>query len=234
MMAILARAPDKRLVAFAYDLESGRKYPDIDVSGHKRVSYVTISPLGNYVLVHGTLTGSVSRKGDANLIYDLQGRQVGPMWRQYGRPSHFDLAVDNNGDEVAVGVSKSGPEARRVIKRRLRDGEITVLTGRGYASHTSARNIRKPGWVFVSYSVDKHKRNRDPYHSEIVAVPLDGSMDVRRIAQTRSVGYDQYLAEPHGSPSPDGSRVIWASNWGNRGGPIGAYVATLPAEALSP
>jgi hypothetical protein len=60
----------------------------------------------------------------------------------------------------------------------------------------------------------------------VVAIRIDGSGDIRRIAQARSV-MREYLSEMHASPSPDGTRVIWASNWGVAGGPISDYVADL-------
>lgn len=34
-----------------------------------------------------------------------------------------------------------------------------------------------------------------------------------------------YLTEPHGCPSPDGRRVVFASSWRNSTGPIAGYVA---------
>jgi hypothetical protein len=65
-----------------------------------------------------------------------------------------------------------------------------------------------------------------PFYQEIVALRTDGSGEIRRIAHTRSSKHD-YRSEAHASPSPDGSQVIWASNWGQARGPIAAYVARL-------
>jgi hypothetical protein len=44
--------------------------------------------------------------------------------------------------------------------------------------------------------------------------------------QTRNVPFD-YWSETHASPSPDGSQVIWSSNWGVGGGPVYDFVAHL-------
>ncbi|RUV53572.1 hypothetical protein EOB77_01380, partial [Mesorhizobium sp. M7A.F.Ca.MR.228.00.0.0] len=53
-----------------------------------------------------------------------------------------------------------------------------------------------------------------------------GSREVRRIVQTRNAPFD-YWSETHASPSPDGSQVIWSSNWGVPGGPVYEFVAHL-------
>ncbi len=65
-----------------------------------------------------------------------------------------------------------------------------------------------------------------PFYAEIVALRIDGSGALRRIVHTRSARAD-YWSEAHASPSPDGTQVVWASNWGRAGGPVAAYVARL-------
>jgi len=206
-------------VAFAYDLEEKRKYPDINLNDVKR-DWVSISASGRYIVLNGGINGE---RGDQTQIFDLDGQKAGRLWEEYGCPSHYDLTIDDQGDDVAVGVAKSRPHDGRVIKRRLRDGKITVLTAGGYASHTSARNIGRPGWVYVTF---QHRGpTRPPYWDEVVAVKLDGSMTVERIAHLHTQRVD-YLTEAHAVPSPDGNRVVWASAWGAVAGrPISAYVA---------
>jgi hypothetical protein len=140
------------------------------------------------------------------------------------------MAIDADGADIYVGISKTPPDEFHIIKRRLDDGKVTALAPYGDASHVSARNIRWPGWVFVSYQGSfEHTsamRYPAPFYSEVIALRIDGSGDIRRIAQTRSV-MREYLSEMHASPSPDGTRVIWASNWDVAGGPISDYVAHL-------
>jgi hypothetical protein len=156
------------------------------MSGLGSIHWVSVSAGGNYVVLnHGNDNTSVS------------GSKVGSTWTAYGRPSHYDLAVDDQGEEVAVGVSKSGPDDGRVTKRRLRDGVVTVLTTGGYASHSSTRNLNRSGWAYSTYS-----GNTTPalYRAEIIAARLDGTR-VERIAHHRGLTAD-YLTEQHGAPSP--------------------------------
>lgn len=208
-------------IAFAYDLKRKQKYPDL-VLNDVLVDWVSISSSGKYVVLNGRLSGA---RGDQTQVYDLKGNKVGGLWSEYGRPSHYDLAVDENGDDIAVGVSKSQPDNGRVIKRRLSDGQVTVLTPGGYASHTSTRNVDRPGWAYVTY---QHRGPTwPPFWDEVVAVKLDGSQTVERIAHLHTKRTD-YLTEAHAVPSPDGKRVLWATNWESATGrPIGAYVAHL-------
>ena len=221
MIVVEAKREEKHVV-FAYDLLAKRKYPDILLDDVK-VDWVSISASGKHVVLNGRISGE---RGDQTQVYDLKGGKVGSLWSEYGRPSHYDLTVDGNGDDVAVGVSKSKPDDGRVIKRRLRDGQVTVLTVGGYASHTSTRNVRRPGWAYVSY---QHcGPTWPPYWGEVVAVKLDGSMKVERIAHLHAQSFD-YLTEAHAVPSPDGRRVLWAaSHSGKTGRPVSTYVAELP------
>lgn len=218
-VVVAATNPAGRRVAFVFDCERRKKYPDLDVDGI-RLDWASISPLGNYIVIDAD---AFTELEDNAQVYDREGRKIGTLWAEYGRPSHYDLTVDEAGDEVAIGVSKSRPDNGRVIKRRLRDGVITVLTAGGYASHTSTRNIRRPGWAYVTYH--GHDGQWPPYSDEVVAVKLDGSLTLERFAHLHTVRKD-YPTEAHAVPSPDGHRVLWASNWANPAGrPIGTYVA---------
>ena len=218
-MIVIDGSKDADRVAFAYDLSAGKKFPDL-ILNDIDIDWVSVSASGKYIVLNGRIN---SKKGDQTQVYDLDGNRIGELWDEYGRPSHFDLTTDDDGEDIAVGVSKSIPDDGRVIKRRLRDGKVTVLTSGGYASHTSTRNVKRPGWAFVTY---QHTGpSWPPYWDEVVAVKLDGSMTVERIAHLNSRRTD-YLTEAHAVPSPDGSRVLWASSWrAESGRPISAYVA---------
>ncbi len=218
---VLVGKKQEKPVAFAYDLIAKRQYPDLSLNG-LTLDWASVSASGKYIVVNGQING---KNGDQTQVYDLEGRAVGELWAEYGRPSHYDLALDENGDDVAVGVSKSKPDDGRVIKRRLSDGRVTVLTPGGYASHTSTRNVKRPGWAFVTY---QHRGPTwPPFWDEVIAVKLDGSMAIERIAHLHTADTD-YLSAAVAVPSPDGQRVLWASNWNAvTGRPVAAYVARL-------
>jgi hypothetical protein len=213
-------------VIFAYDLVENKKYPDINLSELQGVnSYCTIAPSGRFIFCYQRF----SEKTNTAYVLDLEGRQV-QHWVEHHRPGHGDLTLDEDGRDVYVGISKSQPDKFHVIKRRLEDGTITELLARSSAQHVSARNINRPGWVFVTFGTARPKvRDADgwaPYFQEIAALKLDGSGNLRQIVHTRSAKQD-YWSEPHASPSPDGSKVIWASNWERAGNPVSSYVARV-------
>ena len=215
--AVVLATRDGKKEIFVVDVLNKIKGPDIEID---RLDNCTISPRGNYIVVDGFLNGEedriqVRRATDGTLVWSET---------RYGMPSHFDVQVDQNGDEVVVGVAKSAPYGGNLIKRRLSDGLLTVLVDTGYASHTSGRNYKRQGWVYVTYQTRDNPKSY-PYQNEIVAVKLDGSK-VERICNIRSRDFT-YVAEAHGSPSPDGKKVIFASDWDSGTYPVQAYVVDI-------
>ncbi len=219
-------------VAFAFDIPSQTKFPDIRLDALPgENSYCTISPLGEKsVCFQSQEIGSLF-----TYVFDLNGELL-QEWREDHRPGHGDLAVDVDGSEIIVGVSKSTPDKYHVIKRRLDDGKVTVLAPYGEATHVSLRSISKNKWATVSYEGDPVEVGRHPKWSQhsrqIVLVALDGSGTSHVIADTKNEKSD-YYSETHGSISPDGSQVIWSSNWGRKGGPVYDFVTQLQPTTLT-
>lgn len=215
---------------------------------------VAISPLGKFVIVRWSdekttiYNASNMQEGGSDLIYNL---------------SHFDYAVDIDGSEVAVGVHKPAEtiatnvilKSGIVIKQKLdvniemcndksefEDCGMTVLLDKGYASHVSTRNVNRLGWAYVSYLTemsDYPNGNHAPFYSEVVAVNMDGSQRFERYGHFRRkktvlpAGVSK--SEPHALPSPDGKKIIFASNWNNsssNGIAMNPYVIETIEESL--
>ena len=214
------------LVAFAYDLLARKKYPDVNLDNLPGVhAYCGISPSGRYIYCFHRIDDGT----EVTYIFTVDGVQV-QHWTEHHRPGHGDMAIDEDGGDVYVGISKADPDKWHVIKRRLADGKVTDLAPAGYGTHVSTRNVNRPGWAFVSYEGSYSKLlgspGYAPFYQEVVALRIDGSGEVRRIALTRNAKSD-YYSETHASPSPDASQVIWSSNWGEPGGPVADYVTRL-------
>ena len=222
------------LVAFAYDIATRTKYADIDLGRLAgKNNFCSISPSGRYILCDQT---SLFGQNTA-YVFDIDGRQR-QHWTEHHRPGHGDMTIDADGRDVYVGISKSNPDKYHIIKRSLDDATVTSIANFGDCQHASTRNIKRAGWVFVTYSgsYEQAVANPDwlPYYQEVVALRIDGSGEVLRIVQTRDAKSD-YWSESHASPSPDGSLVIWSSNWGHAGGPVADYVAKVAwPTAVSP
>ncbi|MCA0316697.1 MAG: hypothetical protein LCH88_01390 [Proteobacteria bacterium] len=233
-IAIRALAPGGGEVVFAFDLAEQRKGADIPLQGLPgRTNSCTISPLG----LHVACFQNVPDGTDQAFIFSRDGNLV-QRWPEHHRPGHGDMTVDADGSEVYVGISKAPPDRYFIIKRRLTDGAVTVLAPTGEGQHASLRSTGRPGWVFVTYAGDPAAVARRPgwapFAREVVALKIDGSGEFRRVVHTHSVRHD-YWNEAQASPSPDGTQIIWASNWNRPGGPIHAFVARLdwPARAAA-
>ncbi len=225
-VAIIAkRDSDSHEVVFIVNVKTGVKEPDIDMDGIvDEVNNCTISPLGNYIVASTDISGN----NDILMIIDANSRAITLIETDRGIPSHFDVQIDQDGDEIVAGVAKTEVtrngvfvESGTIIKRKLLTGEMSVISDKRYASHTSGRSINESGWVYVTY----HNRNPSypPYVGEVVKVKLDGT-EIRRVASLHAIKFD-YYSEPHAVPSPSGSRVMWASDWENNDYPVQAYVA---------
>ena len=143
---------------------------------------------------------------------------------------HPDLAVnpfDGNEDVIigqqhcGGGTKIDGKDVGGVVMVRLRDGRVTSLTdpaNEAQPHHISTRNLRRPGWVYVGYFPEPGAR----FNDEIVAIKMDGSNDVQRFAHKHTVSSGCYRCESHAVPSPDGRRMLWASNWAGNCGSCGS------------
>jgi hypothetical protein len=228
---VSTRVSDGKLIAFAVNTATGQKYPDIDLIA-KGINYTSddaiyTSPLGDLIFISSAITGGAGT-ADNGIVLDLQGNQVGSRWLEYGLPSHVDLSVDVNGNEVVVGTAKSGSYPGRIVMRDMRTGAITPLDAGGYAIITSTRNKRLPGWAFVNHSgrfSALDAANHPPYNGEIFAVKLDGSNVVTRFVQSHN-DFTDYDNQGFVGPSPDGMRFVFASSWG-AGRPVQTYVVDL-------
>ncbi len=222
------RKADAHEVILVADVVRGCKKPDMDMHGVAvTVNNCTISPRGNYIVI----AGDWGLGPDRLQVRDANTGSILYTETERGMPSHFDVQIDQNGDEVVAGVAKTsayGVRSGTVIKRVLGSGEITVISNHKYASHTSGRAINRPGWVFVTYQ--NRNTSYPPYLNELVAVKLDGTR-TERICHLHSNRYN-YVSESHGVASPDGSRVLWASDWDTTAYPIQAYVADFRHKAL--
>ena len=222
---------DGRFDALVIDIDKRKALPPIHLSELPGDSdYCTISPLGTFVVCVQEVGNDVE-----NMFVLLPGGKIVQRWEENHRPGHGDMTVDDAGDEVYVGISKSDPDRYHVIKRRLKDGVVTSLAGYGEGQHVSLRATTGPKLAFVSYGGDPVEvashPDWAPFAREVIALPLDGRGPARLIAQTQNVHFD-YWSETHASPSPDGSQVIWSSNWGRPGGPVYDFVTRVNSSEL--
>ncbi len=187
--------------------------------------WVSISPLGNYVVVDY----ATSNKGrfEGVEVYD---RNLNFLWQKPLGAGHSDLGIDANSEEVLVIIYYDDETNNNIVKKcRLANGDETSLLTLSWQfdGHISCQNLARSGWCFVS-TFDSEARLTDdslswlPFEDEIFAVKMDGSGEVQRIAHHHSRRFSpntpdrdnsNYWAEPHATVSRDGGRILFGSNW---------------------
>lgn len=157
---------------------------------------------------------------------------------------HASLGRRANGRDtynaVAYDAGPGGSDVGSLVTFDLADGHAEVVVGpaTGFpyppkGTHVSALAWDAPGWVVVSIVGDP--AGQGVLDNEIVLADTNTGR-VCRAAHHRSRGRNNtrlahpYWAEPHAVPSPSGTRVLFASDWGD-GGTVDTYVLELPAYA---
>jgi hypothetical protein len=155
--------------------------------------------------------------------------------------NHAGLGLSATGVDTWYGVVfDPGPQGNddigSLVTFDLTTGKSRTIIGpkTGYpyppTGHVSVMAYRRPGWAFVSTRGDL--TGKGLLDLEItIANTADGT--VCRAGRHRSWGKanthlaDPYWAEAHAVPSPSGTRVLFASDWGN-GATVDSYVMELP------
>jgi len=152
----------------------------------------------------GTHVVVCSNTGAGVHVYDLNLNFVRTL---FSKCEHGDIGYDLVNNESLV---QDCPDRYA----RLDTGAVTNLTPSG-CGHVSTRNYNRHGWSYTSK------------FGMVYAKRLDGTNIVERFAHHRSTE-SSYDAQAKGVVSPDGSKVMWNSDWGS--GTVYAYVAEMPGN----
>jgi hypothetical protein len=186
-------------LAIVYDIVNNAVISKKDLGS---ADWVSISPSGSYVVIR------VEPKTLGALVYD---RNLNFLRKVFNHGSHGDLGYDGSGNEIYAQVCTGKGRGR------LENGLISeLMPGFNECGHISLRSYKRPGWALKSGD------------GEVYAIKLDGSGIVQRFAHEHSSSAN-YDAEPKGVISPDGSKVMWNSDWGS--GTVYAYVAEMPGNS---
>ncbi|PYV01227.1 MAG: hypothetical protein DMG10_18300, partial [Acidobacteria bacterium] len=199
-------AGDNRYV-FVYEISTDRKGPVFDTGG-RGFDSLYITPNDNV---------SITWLGAGVDLFDRNMNFLRPLTRAGG---HMDYTRDTNGDEVLIWTNSNdlSPICNNgIVKVRLSDGSQTCLLSLDWSLAVHISGTDNSGWVFVeTYAPGDPSPGSSgwkPYTNEILKVKLDGSQ-VERLAHHRSRPLDSYNYEPRVSASRDGSKIIYASNFG--------------------
>lgn len=195
------------------------------------IDYATISPSGNYVIINFDAQPSIGQPPARYQGMEVYDRNMNFLRNVSSRGgTHADYGYDMAGHEVIicradqeVGVTHHG-----LVMVELGTGiKTSVLADStmGWGFHVSCRNINRRGWAYVSQFGETYSTR--PYYQKVFALKLDGSQTVEVFAQEHHSTVDEYNRCAMAVPNRDGTKVMWASDWGNTttNAPVCAYVA---------
>lgn len=200
------------------------------------------------------LAGKVSTaSGHGDLTRDAGGQQ----WFVQTNANNADLFTDAHyiiKAKIPNGIVFSSPGV--VDRAATESSGASVRLVRldwEHNIHISCRNTRAPGWCTVSTSSDGsgYANGWQPFEDEVFRVFLDSrhtSPHVDRVAHHRSSsgavaardgcsGRSNYWAQPHSTNSPDGTKIIFGSNWRricDTSDPVDAFILTIGAAGTPP
>lgn len=230
------------LEIFSYDIQQKKILGTLVLPGTKGnvdSDFCSVSASGKFVIVFFTTT-KFGYPSSSLQLYDINMK-----WQRQIAASgnHVDFQYDIAGDEVVVvrdNDNGKGSNDRGIFSVRLSDGRRRREMKDGvvnWATHTSCRNIRRPGWCYVS-EFATHKvtdYNWSSNYNEVFALKLDGSGTVERFAKEHhstdlNFNYDSqqgYTRSAMAVPNLDGSLVLFASDWedASLAGVVHSYVA---------
>jgi hypothetical protein len=193
------------------------------------LDWVAISPSGTYVLV-----GYNGASGQRFEVYDratltLQ-RTIDPTGAGTQGLAHADMGYDSAGNECVVIMDTDNTSGTYIAIRsyRLDNGAATTqLPADQMASnyHISCRNTARPGYAYVSTYADPGNDDTKDLWREIFALKLDGTGTIERFSQhfrhenptdNFSIpGTLNYMRQSQATPNRDGSKVLFASDFGD-------------------
>ncbi len=202
--------------------DNGNFDPNDSSGDNQMLDWASISALGNYVIVNYR-----SKKDDPEQEYTIEqyDRDLNHIRRLAEDAAHGDLGLDVNDKEVYVqfGFGTLSGEDNTGIWMYPLDGSarVQLLPDKYNGGHVSCRNYQRPGWCYLN---TRYLWNGSGVR-EVFALKLDGSETVERFAQTHnSTGNSGYTQV---GVSPDGTQVLFASDWGDGQLPEDTFLVTV-------
>jgi hypothetical protein len=196
---------------FVYEISTDSKGPVLETDGHDFDSV--------YMSADDDVTVTWLEAGTGRFEgIELFDRNMGFL-RQVARAGgHMHMTRDANGDAVLVWINAGDPQPicdNGIVKIRLSDAHQTCLLtlDASLAAHVSASD---QGWVVVSTYAPSDPSPAGawpPYTNEILRLNLAGGQ-IERLAHHRSRPSNDYNWEPKATVNRDGTRIVYASNFG--------------------
>lgn len=179
----------------------------INVKGRWKLSsidWISVSPSGKYIVLNESKINGASGgmyRYDINFKnkVKLQYKRHNKLLSQGG---HGDMGYDTDGNEVLIQFI-AGLGIYQFNLDNPKEIGTNILSPYG-GGHISCRNIERKGWCYITTHAKQYR--------SIFALKIDGSKDetVQAFTQTHM---SEDINKIFGSPSPDGTKVIFNSDW---------------------
>lgn len=221
--AVAGKTDDGSMAMALVDLNGAKILAKKSVPPDWVDDWISVSPSGKYVVTMGKGYSRIFDR-DLKLLHALPEGSYG----------HGDLCQGADGREALVfdGADLQLNGDRNINIAWLDSGKLEIGARIGWRAtpHVSCRNLDFPGWALISTQGSDNWRNDFPnLDFEIFWLKLDGSGEIRRVAHHHSSREKGgYFAEQHAVTNRDGSRIIFASNWGED--QVDAFLITVPEK----
>ncbi len=225
---------------FTWDRVQNKILGTLDASKFNGVypDHISITPSGRYAVPSWAYTPSLGTRA-----YPLDFSSYRILNTE---SEHSDLATGPSGQDYYVVANQASNYMRAIDVATGASFNLMKLyprSGSGYAAHISGQAFDKPGWVLVSTYDDFHDYNVRPDttmeapYRKLMLVELKPGGRQYAVAHTRAAAGYQYVTSNEGSSyfgehqatiSRDGSRLMFATNFNDKG-PPSSYLVGLPS-----
>ena len=220
---------------------------------NNKLDWASVTPTGRYVLIHKYADIRSGVPTDNKKVVEVYDLELNFLYTLAYKANHGDICISTDGKrDYYVQFENEGPGAfdryagasreetqAGVWQYDLETGERVRLVANHGGGHVSCRNHLRYGWAYVSYKKTIDMESDHPYlYRDVFAVELgpegqrDGERAVERFANSRYMKKDNSSCDykytdlgPHALPSPDGTMVLFKSNW-SPGGCLDDFLAS--------
>jgi len=197
---------------FVYTLSTDSKGAVLEMPNAGDANSLYLTP-DNNVLVTWDESGAGRYKG-----IELYDQELNFLYQVTQAGGHMDVARDTNGEEILLwtnaGETIPHPGCENGIEKiHLADNQRTCMLSLDWGQGVHISAPESGDAFFVSIHGASPDADWRLYQNEILRVSLDGA-EIERLLHHYSQPSDGYYDQPKVSASRDGSRLVYASNFG--------------------
>lgn len=180
----------------------------------------TISISGRYAMIMYPGYSSIEGIGTAIYSVNPQTMQLTYLGNGMTPSDHGDIVLLENGEDAFCTLNSGSNDQVLLNFSDLSVTNIYHFTWWGHPHHGSGFAVNRRGWIIDEISggpTEAPNGITNPLEDEIIAIKLDGSGEVRRIAHHHSTSYypinSTYWSQPRAVVNKDATKIIFDSNW---------------------